>query len=337
MPCDVFGNPEKPGPPSPFLSAADQRFNRGIPSYTCKLHRNDESFAARAAARCEQVTARQASNVAYPAVRRPKVLREMAFRAARRRRDVARGRRDGAEAGGCDSMQLGRPSRRDGGVSAQVLGAAGGIGQPLSLLLKADPLVSGLSLYDVVNTPGVAADLSHCNTPATVTGVTGVGNAEEALKGADVVVIPAGSSFGVLFFLLGDGVSTAAYVTERCATPSPRPINNAGVPRKPGMTRDDPSNTNASIVRPAERARGRPNAFTHHLEPRQQHGAHPRGDAEEARWYDTTADWGDDSLPPREHVRGENQGGRARESRRHRRPRGHDDHSFTVASAGHEL
>ena len=73
-----------------------------------------------------------------------------------------------------------------------MLGAAGGIGQPLSLLLKADPLVSGLSLY-VVNTPGVAADLSHCNTPATVTGVTGVGNAEEALKGADVVVIPAGS------------------------------------------------------------------------------------------------------------------------------------------------
>ena len=129
----------------------------------------------------------------YPAVRRPKVLREMAFRGASRRRDVARGRRDGAEAGGCDSMHLGRPSGRDGGVSAQVLGAAGGIGQPLSLLLKADPLVSGLSLYDVVNTPGVAADLSHCNTPASVTGVTGVGNAEEALKGADVVVIPAGS------------------------------------------------------------------------------------------------------------------------------------------------
>ena len=165
-------------------------------------------------------------------VRRPKVLREMAFRAARRRRDVARGRRDGAAAGGCGSMHLGRPSRHNGGVSAQVLGAAGGIGQPLSLLLKADPLVSGLSLYDVVNTPGVAADLSHCNTPATVTGVTGVGNAEEALKGADVVVIPAGSSFGVLFFLLGDGVSTAAYVTERCPTPSPRPRQFISAPRR---------------------------------------------------------------------------------------------------------
>jgi hypothetical protein len=49
-----------------------------------------------------------------------------------------------------------------------VLGAAGGIGQPLSLLLKMNPLVSQLSLYDIANTPGVAADLSHCNTPAQV-------------------------------------------------------------------------------------------------------------------------------------------------------------------------
>lgn len=38
--------------------------------------------------------------------------------------------------------------------------------QPLSLLLKNDPNVDELSLYDVVNTPGVAADLSHISTPA---------------------------------------------------------------------------------------------------------------------------------------------------------------------------
>ena len=49
-----------------------------------------------------------------------------------------------------------------------MLGAAGGIGQPLSLLLKMNPLISHLSLYDIANTPGVAADLSHCNTPAQV-------------------------------------------------------------------------------------------------------------------------------------------------------------------------
>jgi malate dehydrogenase len=35
-----------------------------------------------------------------------------------------------------------------------VLGAAGGIGQPLSLLLKSNVLVSELALYDIVNTPG---------------------------------------------------------------------------------------------------------------------------------------------------------------------------------------
>mmetsp|Transcript_37102 Transcript_37102/g.118970 ORF Transcript_37102/g.118970 Transcript_37102/m.118970 type:complete len:337 (+) Transcript_37102:104-1114(+) len=93
-----------------------------------------------------------------------------------------------------------------------VLGAAGGIGQPLSLLLKQSPLVSKLSLYDVVNTPGVAADLSHCSTPAEVSAFVGPDQAGEALKGADVVVIP------------------------------------AGVPRKPGMTRDDLFNTNATIV-----------------------------------------------------------------------------------------
>jgi malate/lactate dehydrogenase len=51
-------------------------------------------------------------------------------------------------------------------VKAAVLGASGGIGQPLSLLLKACPLVDELALYDVVNTPGVAADLSHISSVA---------------------------------------------------------------------------------------------------------------------------------------------------------------------------
>lgn len=94
-----------------------------------------------------------------------------------------------------------------------VLGAAGGIGQPLSLLLKQNPLVSHLNLYDVANTIGVAADLSHINTRAVVTGYLGPDHLSEALKECKVVVIP------------------------------------AGVPRKPGMTRDDLFNTNASIVR----------------------------------------------------------------------------------------
>lgn len=49
-----------------------------------------------------------------------------------------------------------------------VLGASGGIGQPLALLLKMDPKVTELSLFDVVRTPGIAADISHCCTTAKV-------------------------------------------------------------------------------------------------------------------------------------------------------------------------
>lgn len=54
-------------------------------------------------------------------------------------------------------------------VSPVVAGAAGGIGQPLSLLLKLNPLIDELALYDVVNTPGVATDLSHISTKAVST------------------------------------------------------------------------------------------------------------------------------------------------------------------------
>lgn len=94
-----------------------------------------------------------------------------------------------------------------------VLGAAGGIGQPLALLIKMSPLVSALHLYDIANVKGVAADLSHCNTPSQVLDFTGPAEMANCLKGVDVVVIP------------------------------------AGVPRKPGMTRDDLFNINANIVK----------------------------------------------------------------------------------------
>lgn len=50
-----------------------------------------------------------------------------------------------------------------------LLGAAGGIGQPLGLLLKMNKNISQLNLYDLAPfTKGVAKDLSHCNTPALV-------------------------------------------------------------------------------------------------------------------------------------------------------------------------
>jgi malate/lactate dehydrogenase len=41
--------------------------------------------------------------------------------------------------------------------------------QPLSLLLKSCQLVTELALYDVVNSPGVATDLSHISSPAVQT------------------------------------------------------------------------------------------------------------------------------------------------------------------------
>jgi len=94
-----------------------------------------------------------------------------------------------------------------------VLGAAGGIGQPLSLLLKHSPLISHLALYDIVNTPGVAADLSHIESASKVTAHQGDDQLDDACRDCTLVMIP------------------------------------AGMPRKPGMTRDDLFNTNASIVK----------------------------------------------------------------------------------------
>lgn len=73
-----------------------------------------------------------------------------------------------------------------------VLGASGGIGQPLSLLLKNSPLISNLALYDIVHTPGVAADLSHIETKSDVKGYTGPEQLEECVANSDIVLIPAG-------------------------------------------------------------------------------------------------------------------------------------------------
>ena len=80
-----------------------------------------------------------------------------------------------------------------------VLGAAGGIGQPLSLLLKLCPLIGELSLYDVANTPGVACDLSHISTGVRVRGFLGPQQLDEALRGCHLVVIPAGEANGLMY------------------------------------------------------------------------------------------------------------------------------------------
>lgn len=76
-----------------------------------------------------------------------------------------------------------------------VIGATGGVGQPLSLLLKQSPLIGELSLYGgVAKTPGVAADLSYINTPVKVKYFNGSENLIAALQNADIVVIAVGAS-----------------------------------------------------------------------------------------------------------------------------------------------
>ncbi len=99
-------------------------------------------------------------------------------------------------------------------MKVAVLGAAGGIGQALALLLKIQlPAGSKLALYDIAPvTPGVAVDVSHIPTDVEVEGFGGE-DPTLALQGADVVLI------------------------------------SAGVARKPGMDRSDLFNINAGIVK----------------------------------------------------------------------------------------
>lgn len=80
----------------------------------------------------------------------------------------------------------------------------GGIGQPLSLLLKQSPLVTELSLYDIVHTPGVAADLSHIDTPAKVEAHNGAENLEKALKGEinALTLSPCNCHLNTFFFII---------------------------------------------------------------------------------------------------------------------------------------
>lgn len=94
-----------------------------------------------------------------------------------------------------------------------VLGASGGVGQATCLLLKTVLAPdSELRMVDMnPATPGIALDLSHIPTAITVHGYT-LEDISAALTGSDIVLI------------------------------------TAGVPRKPGMTRDDLFAVNAKIL-----------------------------------------------------------------------------------------
>jgi len=104
-----------------------------------------------------------------------------------------------------------------------VCGGSGGIGQPLSLLMAMDPNVGELSVYDLtiamVPPGGVAADLSHLEKKVKVKGYAkaldekAVDVLGDCLKGCSLVLVP------------------------------------AGMPRKPGQTRDDLFKINANIAK----------------------------------------------------------------------------------------
>jgi len=112
---------------------------------------------------------------------------------------------------------------KPGAFKVCVCGGAGGIGQPLSLLMTLDKNVKEVSVYDLniamVPPAGVAADLGHIENKVEVKGFVGelnqppVNFTKDCLTGCDLVLIP------------------------------------AGMPRKPGMTRDDLFKVNADIAK----------------------------------------------------------------------------------------
>lgn len=105
-----------------------------------------------------------------------------------------------------------------------VVGGAGGIGQPLCLLMATNPLVKELAIIDLniamVPAPGVAADLSHLEGKCKVTSLTLTVNEDKAIDKA------------------GD-VLTGCHLV----------LVPAGVPRKPGQDRKDLLNINAGIAK----------------------------------------------------------------------------------------
>ncbi|XP_004531266.1 uncharacterized protein LOC101453583 [Ceratitis capitata] len=93
-----------------------------------------------------------------------------------------------------------------------VVGGCGGIGQPLSLLLKRNTKVKTLAIYDVARTPGIYTDLSHIDTSVVVEGYQCAENLPAALEKADIVLLVGGAA------------------------------------RKPDMTRDDLFKLNVNVV-----------------------------------------------------------------------------------------
>merc|ERR1719478_1946866 len=119
-----------------------------------------------------------------------------------------------------------RSPRREpeGNFKVCVVGGAGGIGQPLSLLMASCPMVKELAIIDLnvamVPAEGVQADLSHIEGKCKVTSTVLTLNQDKALdKGGDALT-------GCNLVLVP-----------------------AGVPRKPGQDRKDLLTINCNIAK----------------------------------------------------------------------------------------
>lgn len=114
---------------------------------------------------------------------------------------------------GSQASPLRVPANPNEIVKVTILGAAGGIGQPLALLLMLhSEYIQHLAIYDLVHVKGISADLSHIDRQCKVTFHVGPDELADAVRGAKVIVVP------------------------------------AGLAQKPGMSRDDLFGSNAKIM-----------------------------------------------------------------------------------------
>eukprot|EP00928_Gymnodinium_smaydae_P078366 TRINITY_DN6223_c0_g1_i3.p1 TRINITY_DN6223_c0_g1~~TRINITY_DN6223_c0_g1_i3.p1 ORF type:complete len:301 (-),score=73.68 TRINITY_DN6223_c0_g1_i3:21-923(-) len=123
------------------------------------------------------------------------------------------------------------------GFKVCVCGGAGGIGQPLSLLMAMNRHVSELNVYDLdlaaVPAAGVAADLGHierrCKVKAFAIGKDDrpVDKLSECLQGCHLVLIPAGlprKPGMTRADLLGVNIGIAKGIVEACARYCPNAV-----------------------------------------------------------------------------------------------------------------
>lgn len=122
------------------------------------------------------------------------------------------------------------------GYKVCVCGGAGGIGQPLCMLMALDPRVWELSVYDLtiamVPAEGIAADLGHIERKCKVkaysleTTQKPVDHLEECLRGCNLVLVPAGvpSKGRSRSDLLKINANIAKSMVEACAKHCPHAV-----------------------------------------------------------------------------------------------------------------